>query len=252
MSLGLKLDAATHEAFERRSDTTLLGAYGLTEAVGPFILGRSHYRTPRLSSGRPVPGYEVAVIDESGARLGAGEPGEVIVRPTAKYAYFAGYWNDPDRTNALLTDGWLHTGDLGYFDPDGSFFYLQRVVDQVRRNGSLAAPCLVEDVIRSIDGVDEVVVIGLADAGQHETLCAITTLRDPARPGGQEGVSDAIRERCRARLPGDLVPDHVVVVDALPKDVLGKVDRKRLRQETSAVVGQRFASSIEPAADERL
>jgi crotonobetaine/carnitine-CoA ligase len=236
MSLGLKLDAATHEAFERRFNTTLQGAYGLTEAVGPFILGRPHFRSPRLSAGRPVPGYEVAIIDEAGKRLGAGEPGEVIVRPTAKYAFFAGYWNDPHRTNALLQDGWLHTGDLGYFNAEGSFFYLQRVVDQVRRNGKLVAPCLAEDVILQVDGIREVVVVGLADDDQHETLCALLTLRDPAPDAA--ALRAAARDAC-ARLSAGLVPDLVLELQALPKDILGKIDKKRLRREMAA----RFAAS---------
>jgi crotonobetaine/carnitine-CoA ligase len=237
MSLGLKLDAATHEAFERRFNTTLQGAYGLTEAVGPFILGRPHFRSPRLSQGRPVPGYEVAIIDEAGERLGPGEPGEVIVRPTAKYAFFAGYWNDPERTNALLQNGWIHTGDLGYFDTEGSFFYLQRVVDQVRRNGKLVAPCLAEDVILEVDAVREVVVVGLANDGQNEMLCAMLTLRDPGLDAaGVERVRAAVRDICVQGLPPELVPDHIIQLPALPKDVLGKIDKKRLRQDTLAQI----------------
>jgi acyl-CoA synthetase (AMP-forming)/AMP-acid ligase II len=232
MSLGLKISPAMFGEFERRFGTRLLGAYGLTEAVGPFILGIMAYRTPPQSSGRPVPGYEVAVIDESGTRLGPGQPGEIIVRAQAQYAFFPGYWNDQEKTDALLHDGWLHTGDLGILDADGAFTYLQRVVDQVRRSGALVAPCLAEEVIGGHEAVAENVVVGLADDPENETLVAHVVLRPGSAAGSTEDALAAIRVLCQEQLDDRLVPDHVIAVEAVPKDILGKINKKRIRQET--------------------
>jgi acyl-coenzyme A synthetase/AMP-(fatty) acid ligase len=234
MSLGLKIDPATFAAFERRFRTRLLGAYGLTEAVGPFILGSMAYRTPPQSSGRPVPGYELAVIDESGAPVEPGQPGEVIVRAQAKYAFFPGYWNDQEKTDALLLEGWLHTGDLGVLDSDGAFTYLQRAVDQVRRSGALVAPCISEELIVEHDAVTEVVVVGLADDPQHETLVAHVIFRPGISQQAAQAALASIAATCRERLDPRLVPDHLVRLDALPKDILGKINKKRLRQESRA------------------
>jgi acyl-coenzyme A synthetase/AMP-(fatty) acid ligase len=179
-----------------------------------------------------VPGYEVAVIDESGARLGPGEPGEIIVRAQARYAFFPGYWNDQEKTDALLRDGWLHTGDLGILDGDGAFTYLQRVVDQVRRSGALVAPCLTEEVIGAHEAVAEAVVVGLADDPRHETLVAHVVMRPGSSPAAVDSVLGAVRALCQEQLDARLVPDHLIAVESVPKDILGKVNKKQIRKET--------------------
>jgi acyl-CoA synthetase (AMP-forming)/AMP-acid ligase II len=231
MTLGLKIPAAEFLEFERRFGTRLLGAYGLTEAVGAFILGSMNYRTPPLSSGRPAPGYELAILDEAGKRLGPGEPGEIAVRAQARYAFFAGYWNDQEKTDALLRDGWLHTGDLGILAADGAFTYLQRAVDQVRRSGGLVAPCIAEDVIIEHPAVLEAVVVGLADDSDNETLVAYVVLRSAAGAADPDKQVAEISALCADQLEPRLVPDHVVRLEQLPKDILGKINKKRLRQD---------------------
>jgi acyl-CoA synthetase (AMP-forming)/AMP-acid ligase II len=240
MTLGLKIPAADFVEFERRFGTRLLGAYGLTEAVGAFILGSMDYRTPPLSSGRPAPGYELAILDEAGNRLGPGEPGEIAVRAQARYAFFAGYWNDQEKTDALLRDGWLHTGDLGILAADGAFTYLQRAVDQVRRSGGLIAPCIAEDVIIEHPDVLEAVVVGLADDPDNETLVAYVVLRLPAVAPDAADADKQVAEitaLCAGQLEPRLVPDHVVRLEQLPKDVLGKINKKRLRQDAGLHLG---------------
>lgn len=229
MMLGLALDDLTHERFESRFNTKLLGVYGLTEALGPFIAGTIDYLSPRRSSGRPIPGYEVEIIGATGEPLGPGEAGEVRVRATVQHSFFMGYWNDPVKTSELYHDGWIHSGDLGFFDPDGSFYYLQRLVDQVRRKGRIFAPVLAEDVLRAAPGVGEAVVLGLGDDEEHETLVAVVTLRaNEAKPVPE---LEAIAAFCTDRLEADLQPDRLLAVDKIAKDILGKVDRKRLRAE---------------------
>jgi crotonobetaine/carnitine-CoA ligase len=236
MMLGLALDDTTHERFEKRFNTKLLGVYGLTEALGPFIAGTIDYLSPRRSSGRPIPGYEVEIIGAKGEALGPGEAGEVRVRATVPHSFFMGYWNDPIKTNELFHGGWIHSGDLGYFDPDGSFYYLQRLVDQVHRKGRIFAPALAEDVLRSAPGVGEAVVLGLSDDEEHETLVAVVVLRaDEATPAPD---IDAVAAYCTDRLEADLQPDRWFAVDKITKDILGKVDRKRLRVEMKQRVSE--------------
>jgi fatty-acyl-CoA synthase len=229
MTLGLKLDANTHRAFEARYRTRLLGVYGLTEAVGPFIRESHEYVTSPHSSGRPLPGYEVAVLDEQGERLPPGSQGEVVVRSQSRHGFFLGYWNDPERTKQTLSDEWMRTGDMGYVEPDGRFVYLQRIADMARRGGHRVAPFQTEEVMFEHPAVQEVAVIGLADDPDHETLVSILILHDS--DGNREETLAEIKSMCAERVQPSLVPDHILTSQRFPKDILGKLDRKRLRQE---------------------
>lgn len=231
MTLGLKLDPATHRAFEERYATRLLGVYGLTESVGQFIQEQIEYLTSPYSSGRPLPGYEVSIIDEQGSHLPSGETGEVVVRSTSKHGFFLGYWNDPQRTSQMLSDEWMRTGDLGLMEDDGRFVYLQRTADLTRRQGKRTAPCQTEDLLREHIEVHDAAVIGLADHPDHETLVALVILRSGLSSADAERILVELNELCAERANPLLVPDYLINTDSLPKDILGKLDRKKLRAE---------------------
>jgi carnitine-CoA ligase len=234
MTLGLKVDAETHLAFENRYHTRLLGVYGVTEAVGPFIQEDLEYRTGPRSSGRPAPGYQVAILDEDGEPLPAGRTGEIVARSNLRHGFFLGYWNNPEKTKETLSGEWLRSGDMGYIQEDGSLVYLQRIADLARRRGRRVAPFQAEERILEHDGVQEVAVIGLQDDPDHETLVALIIVAASRRGDDPDELAESIRAAWVGELPEELVPDHLMITESFPKDILGKLDRKRLRQDVRA------------------
>src|SRR5207244_12853102 len=145
---------------------------------------------PRPGSiGPPLPGVEIALLDRDGNPALEGDPGELVVRgPNV----FAGYWNDAETTNAVLVDGWLHTGDIAIADADGWLTLVDRAKDVVIVSGFNVFPGEVEDALRTHRDVEDVAVIGEPHARTGETVVAYVVPRpghdlDPVellRPAG--------------------------------------------------------------------
>ena len=142
------------------------------------------------SCGRAFPGVEVSVLDADGARLGAGETGEVAVRGDV---VMTGYWADPDATARTVVDGWLHTGDVGHLDADGHLFLTDRAKDVIITGGSNVYPREVEEVLLTHPLVHEVAVVGVPDSEWGESVCAFVVAGDGAD-------ADALVDLCRSHL----------------------------------------------------
>lgn len=222
MMLGLTLDAESLAAFESRFNTRCIGTYGLTESLGVVAYGSLDYRLAASASGRPIPGYEMRVVDDGGHDVHQGDPGEILVRSTTKHGLSAGYWRDEEATATLFADGWLHSGDIGRFDELGAIHFVQRKKDMIKRSGFNVAPAEVERALADHPAVAEAVVVGIPDEWHEEAIIAFVI--------ETESVPEAdLIEHCRQLLAPYKVPQRVVFVEAMPMDVLGKVDRKRLR-----------------------
>ncbi len=203
--------------------TSVLTAYGLTECCGYATGCRQGDPDDvvSLTSGRAVDGVEVCVVDGAGVPLPAGEPGEVLVRG---YNIMVGYWDDPVATAAAVDAlGWLHTGDVGVLDDEGNLRITDRLKDMYVVGGFNAYPAEVEQVLVRHEAVSEAAVIGVPDARLGEVGRAFVVPRAGAHPEESELVA-----WCRERLAGYKVPRTVVVVDALPRNATGKVDKKLL------------------------
>ncbi|HEY5874389.1 MAG TPA: hypothetical protein VIT64_03775, partial [Ilumatobacteraceae bacterium] len=138
---------------------------------------------------------------------------------------FAGYWGRPELTAAEFTpDGFFKTGDVGMVDADGYLHLVGRSKDLIISGGLNIYPKEIEDVIDAIDGVEETAVIGVVDADFGEAVVAVVV----ARPGAALDP-DAVRAAARSRLAGFKVPKQVHVVDALPRNAMGKVEKAKLR-----------------------
>jgi acyl-CoA synthetase (AMP-forming)/AMP-acid ligase II len=202
---------------------SVLTAYGLTECGGYATGCRpgDSDEVVSLTSGRAVDGVEVAVVAPGGDPLPAGEAGEVLVRG---YNVMAGYWNDPEATAAAVdADGWLHTGDVGVLDAAGNLSITDRLKDMYVVGGFNAYPAEVEQVLVRHDGVSEAAVIGVPDARLGEVGKAFVVARTGAAP-----TEDELVGWCKERLAGYKVPRSVVLVDSLPRNATGKVDKKLL------------------------
>jgi acyl-CoA synthetase (AMP-forming)/AMP-acid ligase II len=212
--------------------TTVLTAYGLTESCGTVTMCRRS-DPPEIvarTSGRAIPGLEVRVV-ASGQEVPTGEPGEIVVRG---YTVMSGYWGNPEATvEAIDSDGWLHTGDIGVMDAQGNITITDRVKDMYVVGGFNAYPAEIEAILRGHDAVAQAAVVGVPDERMGEVGCAYIV---PAA-GALSGVSDdeadqlgrAILGWSRGVMANYKVPRSVVLVDALPVNASGKVLKRELR-----------------------
>src|SRR5690606_17908347 len=165
------------------------------------------------------------VVDRSGRDCGRNERGELLVRGPG---VTPGYWNDPQATADALREGWLHTGDVAYFDDDGDFWIVDRVKDMYISGGENVYPAEVENLLHRLPGVAEAAVIGVPDTRWGEVgLAVIVRAPDAA---GAALTEEAVREFCRSSLAGYKQPRRVCFVDALPRTPAGKVEKPALRE----------------------
>jgi len=176
----------------------------------------------RLSSaGKPCLNVEVKVVNEDGKDLCPREVGEVIVRG---YHMMKGYWNLPEATSEVIRDGWVYTGDLGYFDSKGYLFLVDRRRDVIISGAFNIYPKEIEDVIVTHPKVKEVTVIGVPDEKWGEAVKAIVVPKEGAQIRGQE-----IIDYCRDHMASFKKPKSVDFVKELPRNPYGKVQKTALR-----------------------
>ena len=194
--------------------------YGGTEATGiasmrwPF--GEPDHPLLR-AAGRPAPLMDVKLIAADGAEPTEGEPGEVVVRGDA---VMAGYW--PDVPGGGLVDGWFHTGDIARRDSDGYLFLVDRSVDIVNSGGLNVYSTEVESILLEHPQIVECAVVGGFDADLGEAVTAFVVSTGHL-------TTQTIDAHCRARLAGYKRPRVIVLVDSLPRNALGKIEKQVLR-----------------------
>ena len=139
----------------------------------------------------------------------------------------AGYWKDEEKTSQVMTpDGWLRTSDMGWMDEEGYIYLSGRADDMIIRGGENISPEEVEEVLHSHPKVEEVAVIGVADVEWGQEPRAVVVLKK-----GESATPEEMIEYCRSRLAGFKRPRSVVFIDGLPRNPMGKVLRKKLREE---------------------
>jgi acyl-CoA synthetase (AMP-forming)/AMP-acid ligase II len=213
-----------------------VNAFGQTETTSTLtILGPEDHRLTgaaeeverklkRLQSiGRPLPDVELKVCGEDGRVLGPGEVGEIAVRTPR---IMKGYVGEGGQTSLPGADGWLPTRDMGWIDEDGYVFLAGRRDDMIIRGGENVAPAEVEAVLQTHPDVEEVVVIGLPDTEWGQRIAAIVV-----RSADATADADELIEYCRSRLSSFKKPEVVHFVSAFPRNHLGKVLRRELREQ---------------------
>ncbi len=179
------------------------------------------------SMGLPMPGFEMAVVDDTGRELPAGEVGYLTQRPNEQGYYALGYWKEPDRTRQLFRNGWITAGDLARRDENGYFWFEGRADDVIKSSGYRIGPFEVESAILHHPAVAEAAVVGKPDALKGHILKAYVTLRLGQAPHAR--LTQEIQDTAR-RIVGDhAYPREVEVVDSLPKTESGKIQRFKLR-----------------------
>ncbi|TIC84166.1 class I adenylate-forming enzyme family protein [Nocardioides sp. GY 10127] len=170
--------------------------------------------------GKPVGHLEVRVVDPLGQDA---ESGELWCRTPS---VMSGYFRDPERTAAVLADGWVHTGDIVRQDADGNLFFLDRSKDMIKSGGLNVSSQEVERALQAHPDVERAAVVGLPDDYWSEVVTAFVVLRAGASATGEE-----LREHCRGEMASYKVPKAVHLLDALPTDPQGKLLKRELRRE---------------------
>jgi crotonobetaine/carnitine-CoA ligase len=169
--------------------------------------------------------YDVRVFDDDDRELPAGEVGEVVVRPMRSGAMFEGYWNNPEATQRQMRNCWFHTGDLGRFDADGYFYFVDRKKDYLRRRGENISSYEVEVAIATHPAVMEAAVVGISSELGEDEVKAIVVLRP-----GEAMTNEAFIAHCIDNMPYFAVPRFVEFIDDLPRTPTGKVQKHLLRE----------------------
>lgn len=210
-------------SFEHRFGIRVLEGYGLTETACIASLNPFYGKRKAGSVGLPIRGQDMEIRLNDGSRAPRGERGEIVIRgPNV----MLGYLRDPEATAASIRDGWLHTGDVGYADPDGYFYIVDRSKDMIIRSGENIYPREIEEVLYQHPAVLECAVIGVADEVRGEEVLAVVV----AAPGAELDLKE-LAAFAATRLARYKLPRRYERQGELPKTPTGKISKAPLREQ---------------------
>jgi long-chain acyl-CoA synthetase len=217
------LAADTIKDLQDLAGATILEVYGLTETT-PIITVTPWGGTIKPGTvGVPVPSTDIKIVDaDTGDKeMPTGEVGEIIASGPQ---IMMGYYNKPAETAAVLKDGWVYTGDLGFFDEDGYLSVVDRKKDLVISSGYNVYPVEIDDVLFEHPKILEACTIGVPDSYRGESIKAFVVVKE-----GETLTADEVVAYCKEKLAPYKVPKEVEFMDELPKTVVGKILRRELR-----------------------
>lgn len=209
--------------WKKKFGLDIFEGWGMTES-GAITSGNSTLRPPKIGSigFNLLACNKISVVDNQDKELGVGQTGELVIKgPTV----MKGYWNMPEETAETLKNGWLHTGDIGHRDEDGYFYITDRKKDLIIRGGENVSPREVEDAVCKHPKVVEAGCVGISDRVYGEEIKAFVVLKP-----GETCTEEEIIEFCKQHLPSFKQPKKVQFIEALPKNMLGKILRVDLRK----------------------
>jgi long-chain acyl-CoA synthetase len=222
------LEASVRQEFESHGVGAIVEGYGLTEASPVTHANPPGEQNRPGTIGRPLPDTEARLVDpDTGKEVHGDAVGELVVRGPQ---IMKGYFNNPLATEAVLKDGWLFTGDMARRDAEGYYTLVDRKRDIIKTSGFLVFPAEVEEVLRNHPDVAEAAVVGVPDHDRGELVKALVV----PRSGVKLDVA-ALDSHCRLHLGKQKRPRQIEVVSELPKNFLGKVLRRKLRESPAAL-----------------
>lgn len=208
---------------------SVVTAYGLTETHGTATAcwGSDSAETIATTVGLPLEGLDIRIVDDEGRDLPVGGSGEILVRG---FNVTAGYVGDLEATSAAIVDGWLRTGDIGYLREDGYLSLVDRKKDIYIVGGFNVSSAEIEAMILRCDDVAQVAVVGAPDERLGEVGAAFVVERS-----GHSVDTDALIEWCREHMANYKVPRHIYIVESLPVNASGKIQKVLLREQARSL-----------------
>ena len=222
---GMALHDSVSERWRQITGTPIVEGYGLTESSPVLTFNPLGGQGKDGTIGIPVPSTMVKCVTEKGTEAAGGEPGEIYASGPQ---IMLGYWQRPEETKEAISGGWLKTGDIATRDSDGYFTIVDRKKDMILVSGFNVYPNEVEEQIAALEGVLEVGVIGIPNAGSGEKVKAFIVA------GAKPPTEAEVIAHCRVALAAYKVPSSVEFVTELPKSPIGKILRRELRAQQIA------------------
>lgn len=214
------------QQWKARTGLDVYEGYGMTEAA-PTVTYNQRHKHLAGSVGTTVPSVEVQIRDMNGKILPQGEEGEICVRGRN---VMKGYLNNPEATKAAFWDGdWFRSGDVGYLNPDGYLYIVDRIKDMIITGGENVYSREVEDVLYTVPEIEECAVIGLPDKEWGEKVTALITLRPEA-----EVDPVKLKDYMKQKMAPYKVPKEFKIIPELPKSPAGKILKRELRKQFTA------------------
>lgn len=213
---------------EERWGLQMVSNYGMTELPPVTMLTPGEGYSQGDTSGRPIEGVEIDIVDDKDRALPPGTVGEVVVRPTEPWTSFIEYHGKPETTAAAFRNAWFHTGDRGMLDEEGHFHFVDRKKDAIRRRGENISAHEIEQILRGHPGITDVAAVGVpSELGEEEV--AVYVVR-----GTDELTEATVVEYAREELASYMVPRYVAFVQSLPKTGSEKVEKYKVKERALA------------------
>lgn len=209
--------------FEERFRVKVVELYGLTE-TGCCTIANNHEDVKPGSIGRPLNFVEAKIVDEEDVAVSPHIKGEIVLRPKVSFSMMLDYYGKADKTVEAWRNLWFHTGDYGYYDEHGYFYFVERKKDIIRRRGENVAPYDIERIVNTHPSVFESVAVGVPSEVGEEDVKLFVKLKP------SESLDPIIlMEWCDERLPFFMVPRYIEYVDEIPKTANQKAQRYLLK-----------------------
>ena len=224
---GEALNPEVFYQFEKATGIVIMEGFGQTETT--LTIGNLAGTKPKPGAmGKPVPCYDIAIVDPDGKECAVGETGEIVVRTDKKIpcGLFKGYYNDDEKTNEVWYDGMYHTGDTAWCDEDGYYWYVSRIDDVIKSSGYRIGPFEIENVIMELPYVLECGVSAAPDEMRGQVVKASVVLTKGTEP--TEELKKEIQNYVKKNTAPYKYPRIVVFRDELPKTISGKIQRNKL------------------------
>jgi long-chain acyl-CoA synthetase len=213
------------QQFEKKFGGKMFVGYGLSEMSPTVAFEREPFERKDGSTGTAMNGVEIKIVDEDDNELPPNEVGEVACRGDNM---MKGYYKMPEETEQAMKGGWLHTGDMGYLDEGGYLYIVERKKDLIIRGGFNIFPKDVEEVLYTHPAVGEAAVVGKPDELMGEEVVAYVAFAPGASATAEELIA-----HCQSNLAKYKCPKHVEFVDELPKNPIGKIQKRELRDRAT-------------------
>ncbi|MFL6748140.1 MAG: acyl-CoA synthetase [Sphingomicrobium sp.] len=230
-SAGEPLNPEVIRWFREQFGVTVLDYYGLTESY-PLCGNFPTVEVREGSMGRPMPGWDVEILDEDEQPLPAGERGEICLRARSNPHYPLGYWNRPEDTEEVFGGDWFHTKDAAMKDEDGYVWYAGRADDVIISAGYRIGPFEVESACVEHPAVKEAAAVASPDERRGNIVKAFIVLTGSHEPSDE--LAEEIKRHVRERHSAYAYPREIEFVDDLPKTLTGKIRRVELREQELA------------------